>query len=82
MKKLVLTAIVTVFMASNAFAFGIPSTGSRGGDIAVGVAKKGVNKGLEASINDKIAKKNCAFKDSKTKTDTTCDLDAIIKDLK
>src|SRR5690606_30758946 len=81
MKKPVLLMASSVSDSANAFGFGIPSTGSRGGDAAVSLGKKGVNKGLEASINDKLAKKNCAFVDSKTKTDTTCNLDAIIKDL-
>ncbi|EKD42431.1 MAG: hypothetical protein ACD_73C00160G0002 [uncultured bacterium] len=84
MKKLLTAALVfgfaTVTLSAHA-GFGIPSTGSTGGDIAVKVANKAVNKGIESAINDKIAKQGCAFKDSKTKDATTCDLGKIISDL-
>lgn len=85
MKKLFTAALViglAVVSVSASAGFGLPSTGSAGGDLAVKATKKAVGKGLEASINDKIAKQNCAFKNNTTKTETTCDLNKIIADLK
>jgi len=42
----------------------------------------GANKALEAAINDKIKKKGCAFKSKTTDIDTTCDVNAVISELK
>ncbi len=83
MKKILSIALLMGLAAGSAHAgFGIPSTGSRGGDLAVKVGKKAAGKGFEASINNTLAKKNCAFKNATTVTETTCDLNTIISDLK
>lgn len=72
--------LVLVLFSLNAHAFGIslPSSGTQ----AESVTKKVVGKSLEAGINDSLKKKNCKFKNGSTETETTCDLNAIVNDLK
>lgn len=87
MKKTVLFVSVFVFLfgiaSANAIDFGgvkgnIPSSNTK----AESVTKKAAGTAVTAAINDKLKKQNCAFADSKTESQTTCDLNKIISDLK
>lgn len=56
----------------------VPSSGTK----AESITKTAVKKGVEAGINDKIKKKNCAFINSTTENQTSCNLDSVVADLK
>jgi hypothetical protein len=76
---LVATAAFLTVTSAHAQFGGILNTGN---GVANQALNMGSNKALEAAINDKIKKKNCAFKDKTTDMNTTCDVNAIISDLK
>ncbi|HBF13840.1 MAG TPA: hypothetical protein DDW49_10740 [Deltaproteobacteria bacterium] len=79
MKKIsTFMAAVFVGYGLNAHAFNI-NTGNSNANQGIKTSSKVAGASIEASINDKIKKENCAFADSKTDNKTTCDLDKIIK---
>lgn len=84
MKKftVIIALLGMAFYASGVMAqFGgvkLPSSGT-GAETAV---KKTATKAVEASINDKLKKKGCAFANSTTENQITCNLDQVIADLK
>lgn len=87
MKRLnfVCATVALTFTLSTAFAIGMPkiktgdSTTDAVADKTVSTAK---NKAIADDINNKIKGYNCAFQNSDTKTDTTCNLDDVINTIK
>ena len=87
MKKLTIAGIslALLFTASTVFAIGMPkiktgnSTVNKVTNSAVSSAK---NKAIADDLNKDIAAYNCAFKDSSTTTETTCNLQQVIDKIK
>lgn len=84
-RSLTLGLSLAVLVASSAWAgFGIPKVNT-GNSTVNSAVNKGVDMGKNAAvakvINDKLTKYNCQFKNDATMTDTTCNMDKIIKEL-
>lgn len=66
---------------AHAINLGSVNTGNSNANQAIKQGSKASRAALEAAINDKIKKENCAFVDAKTENKTTCNLDKVIKTL-
>src|SRR3990167_8303323 len=81
-KVLLLTAVLGLAAGqAHAINLGNVNTGNSDANRAINQGAKVSRAALEAGINDKLKKENCAFVDGKTENKTTCDLDKVIKTL-